>query len=73
VKPRKPAILSELESQLFIVRMWREDLGDGQSEWRAHIRHVPDGDERYVRTWQDLEIFLGRYNDRSDPNNQSIK
>jgi hypothetical protein len=53
--------------------MWREDLGDGQSEWRAHIRHVPDGEERYVRTWQDLENFLGQYNDRSDPNDQSTQ
>jgi hypothetical protein len=54
-----------------------EDLGDGQSEWRAYVRHVPSGQARYVRAWHDLEIFLGRYSDRSsersDPNDQSTK
>ena len=73
MKPHKPAVLSELESHLFIVRMWREDLGDGQSEWRAYLRHVPTGEDRYVRTWQDLESFMGQYNDRSDPNDQSTQ
>jgi hypothetical protein len=62
VNPGRPAFFRELESNLFIVRTWR-----------AHIRHVPGGEDRYVRTWRDLEIFLGQYNGLSDPNDQSIK
>jgi len=61
---RKSVVFRELDSHLFIVRMWSEDLGDGQTEWRAYVRHVPSGEARYVRAWHDLEIFLGQYNDR---------
>jgi hypothetical protein len=27
-------------SHLFQVRMWREDLGAGQTEWRGKLQHV---------------------------------
>jgi len=33
----------------------------------------PGGEDRYVRTWRDLEIFLEQYNGRSGLNDQSIK
>jgi hypothetical protein len=73
----KPAIFGELDSHLFVVRMWNEDLGDGQSEWRAYVRHVPSGEVRYVRAWHDLEIFLGRhsshFSQQPDPNDRSSK
>jgi hypothetical protein len=63
VNTNKPAAFRELESHLFIIRVWSEDLGDGQSEWRAYVRHVPCGEARYVRRWSDLEIFLGQHSD----------
>jgi hypothetical protein len=50
-----------------------EDLGDGQSEWRAY----PSREGRYVRTRHDLDILLGwysnRFAERPDPNEQSTK
>ena len=70
MKPLDPTIFKALDSNLFIVRMWSEALGNGQSEWRAYIRHVPSGEVRYVRTWHDLEIFLEQYGNRppEEPN-----
>jgi hypothetical protein len=49
------------DSRLFLIRIWTEDLGGGQSEWRAFVRRVPGGESRYVRTWEDLERFLKRF------------
>jgi len=45
-------------SHLFTVRLWLEPLGDGQSEWRGKVQHVPSGAARYVRDWSALKAFL---------------
>jgi hypothetical protein len=34
-------------TQLFTVRMWLEDLGAGQAEWRGELHHVVSGETRY--------------------------
>ena len=65
----KSAIPGGIDSRLFIVRIWTEDLGGGRSEWRAFIRHVPGGESRYVRTWDDLQSFIGRFTEPPEPNN----
>jgi len=31
-------------SRLFTVRIWREETGDGQAEWRGKVQAVPEGD-----------------------------
>jgi len=41
-------------SQLFTVRVWREDLGEGCSEWRGKVQHVTSGEVRYFRDWPGL-------------------
>jgi len=41
-------------SHLFTVRVWRENLGQGQSEWRGEVRDVVSGEVRYFRTWPAL-------------------
>ncbi len=38
-------------SQLFTVRVWQEDLGQGRCEWRGKVRHVTSGEVRYFRDW----------------------
>lgn len=45
-------------STLFTVRVWQEDLGEGQSEWRGKVQHVLNGDTRYFRDWQTLIAFI---------------
>jgi chemotaxis methyl-accepting protein methylase len=46
------------DSQLFSVRLWPEDLGDGRAEWRGQVRHLASGETRYFREWPALVAFL---------------
>jgi hypothetical protein len=46
------------ETHLFTLRLWREDLGAEQSEWRGKIVHVRSGETRYVRDWATLLAFI---------------
>jgi len=41
-------------SQLFTLRLWPEELGNGQVEWRGSVQHVPSGQQRYFREWPAL-------------------
>ncbi|MFQ6102178.1 MAG: hypothetical protein ACE5OS_13225 [Anaerolineae bacterium] len=41
-------------SHLFTVRLWLEDLGDGQAEWRGRVQHVLTSEVRYFREWPAL-------------------
>ncbi len=45
-------------SQLFTVRVWQEDMGEGRSEWCSQVRHVLSGETRYFRDWQSLVSFI---------------
>ncbi len=45
-------------SQLFTVRMWLEDLGEGQREWRGKVQLVANGKACYFRDWPTLIAFL---------------
>lgn len=45
-------------SHLFLVRMWREDLGCGNSEWRGKVQHVLSGEARFFREWAMLVEHL---------------
>jgi hypothetical protein len=45
-------------SQLFMLRLWPEDVGSGQTDWRGKVQHVASGEARYFREWQTLVAFL---------------
>jgi hypothetical protein len=45
-------------SHLFTVRLWLEPLGDGQSERRGKVQHVPGGEAQYFRDWPALQASL---------------
>jgi hypothetical protein len=47
-----------LSSHLFMLRMWPEDLGGGQTDWRGRVQHVNSGEVRYFRDWPTLEAFV---------------
>jgi len=49
---------SAQSSQLFMLRMWLEDLGNGQTDWRGKVQHVNSGEVRYFREWATLEAFM---------------
>ena len=44
--------------QLFTVRVWREELGAGQREWRGEVHDVVSGERRYFRDWPALIASL---------------
>ena len=45
-------------SHLFTVRLWKEPLGQGQTEIRGEVKHLPSRAVRYFRTWAVLEAFF---------------
>jgi hypothetical protein len=45
-------------SHLFTVRVWREDLGEGQTEWRGEVQEVVSGEVRYFRDWPTLPALV---------------
>jgi hypothetical protein len=45
-------------SHLFTVRVWLEELGHGQTEWRGQVQHILSGKSRYFRNWASLLAFL---------------
>ena len=45
-------------THLFTVRLWLEELGAGQTEWRGEVHHVVSGETRYFRDWPTLVALL---------------
>ena len=45
-------------SHMFTLKLWQEDLGAGQTEWRGQIQHVLTGHTRYFRGWSKLTTLL---------------
>ncbi len=45
-------------THLFTVRVWLEDLGQGQTEWRGEVQHVISGEARYFRELPMLVALL---------------
>lgn len=52
------ADVMQSDSQLFMLRFWSEDLGDGQIDWRGKVQHVNSGEVIYFRDWPLLEKFV---------------
>lgn len=52
-----------MTSHSFIVKIWLEETGEesGQTKWRGHITHVPDGVRRYVEGLDEISTFIGAY------------
>ncbi len=54
-------------SHLVTVRVWQEELGDGQKEWRGKVQHVHTGEVRYFREWPALVAALLKMLSEPDP------
>jgi hypothetical protein len=46
-QPRMDQAQGLSHTQLFTVRVWREELGAGQTEWRGELHDVVSGERRY--------------------------
>lgn len=45
-------------SHLFTVRVWQEEIGAGQTEWRGKVQLLTTGEVRYFREWAALVPLL---------------
>lgn len=49
-------------TRLFTLRLWQEETGDGQAEWRGRVQALPEGEAYYFRAWsglvERLEVML---------------
>ena len=46
------------QSQLFVLRLWREDATEASPEYRGRVQHVLSGETHHFRTWTMLIEFL---------------
>ena len=60
-------------SHLFTVRLWLEELGDGQSEWRGQVQHVLSGEMRYFRDLATLVTCVVAMLSGLEGNEESVK
>ena len=54
-------------SYLFMLRLWREELGGDEIEWRGKVQHVTSSEVRYFRDWPTLIAFLLQMLSDSEP------
>jgi hypothetical protein len=54
-------------SHLFTVRLWREEVGSGRSEWRGKVQQVSTGEAHYFREWEALVSLLLQMLAASEP------
>jgi hypothetical protein len=45
-------------SHLFTVRVWQEEVRNGQSEWRGKVQLLSSGEVQYFRDWAALVPLL---------------
>lgn len=48
------------KSHLFTLRVWPEEIAEGQLEWRGKIQCVVGGETFYFRDWEAMMAFLLR-------------
>jgi len=49
---------NQVSSCLFTLRLWHEQLGEGQVEWRGKVQYLAGGDALYFRQWEVMLKFL---------------
>lgn len=45
-------------SHLFTIRVWEEETGKNQAEWRGKVQLITNGEVRYFREWTALAPLL---------------
>src|SRR5581483_4690848 len=45
-------------SNLFTIRVWREEIGPDQTEWRGKVHLITNGNVHYFRRWEGLVPLL---------------
>ena len=47
-------------AHLFTLRLWQEELGGGESEWRGRVQDVTSGEAAFFRDWPGLAATVQR-------------
>ena len=50
----KAMIATPKTPRLFTLRLWQEETGENQAEWRGKVQALPDGEAYYFRDWLGL-------------------
>jgi hypothetical protein len=53
-----PTSTREIHSNLFMVRVWLEEVDDSHVEWRGKVQRVVSGETLYFREWGSMLAFL---------------
>src|SRR4051812_29010670 len=61
---------SGMSSCLFTLRLWHEQLGEGQMEWRGKVQYTASGETLYFRQWGLLLEFLQEILEPQTPGNE---
>ena len=48
------------ELHIFTLRLWHEELGQGQAEWRGRVQDVSNGETLFFRDWPGLVTTVQR-------------
>ncbi len=48
----------KMHSQLFTLRLWVEDVGNGRSEFRGTLKHVLTCETHHFRDWTTLTQLI---------------
>jgi hypothetical protein len=62
MKPEPPR-----HTHLFTLRVWSEEVGAQQREWRGRIQHISSGEVRYVRGLSALAATLSELLSAQEP------
>lgn len=54
-------------THLFTLRVWSEEVGEQQREWRGRVQHLPGGEVRYVRGLSALVATLSELLSAQEP------
>jgi len=55
-------------SLFFTIRLWPENMGWGQIDWRGKVQYIPGGDTLYFRDWLALLAFLEKVMSKDEDN-----
>jgi hypothetical protein len=47
-------MMAKPRSQLFTLRVWGEDVGNGRIEFRGTLKHITTGETIHFRNWNTL-------------------
>ena len=55
--------LSESQPHSFIIKLWLEEASveAGQTAWRGQIKHVPGGEQRHIKNFDEITDFIKPY------------